>query len=445
MSINPGEKFPSGPKGHWLLGCLAEKRDEPIRFFVTNRERYGEIVSFKLGPIRVFQINSPKLIGQHFHSKTEFCIRGRSFNKLRPVLGDGLFTAEGEKWSTARKQLRPYFTTDYITSLEPRIRQIGEELCRSIVLHKPTDVKELAATAALKTVFSCILSVPWQPQFSKINYLSEKIKKTAHSQIHTLWNRFQFLPTANNRQFWSATRELRSISEDIVKLAEAEAHPNSPVLNLIQERNSNHISHKMLIDQITTMVVTGHETVANTLCWALELLALEESEQIKFAEAAFFKNRPESQTILKNAVKETIRLYPAAWIIANEAAKEHRIGGYIIPKGSIILTIPYTTHRDPGLWKEADEFRPARFVESDSWPPIAPYQYIPFGGGSRFCIGRTLAELEIQIILEEILKRFRVGKTSRQRTPAEFSMTLLPQHSINLNFSLRDCPAEKVA
>lgn len=424
--------LPPGPKGHWLLGSLKEKWHTPAEFFESNRELYGDIASFKLGPVRIFQLNAPLLIGEHFHSKSETCIRGRGFEKLRPVLGEGLFTAEGNEWRAGREQVRPCFSKSKVDCYESIVRQVGTSLCDSLPERGVIDAKLVATKGALQVVFATLLDIPWDESFLVINEYTEAVKTTAHKQIHGLWSRMQWLPTRNNMEFWRATRALRALTEELIELGRRHSKRDSFLGSLIARYNSGAISKNFLLDQVITIVITGHETVANTLCWGLELLALHPSKQNCFAEAAKDFDLPENRAYLESTVKEIIRLYPAAWMISHEVVRPHQIGNWSIPSGALIFVVPYTVHRDPRLWKQPNDFMPERFVASKNPSQIDRYRYIPFGGGARFCIGRTLAELEIRIILEEIAKRFRLSSKNAVPTEPEFSMTLRPKTHLEL-------------
>jgi cytochrome P450 len=128
-------------------------------------------------------------------------------------------------------------------------------------------------------------------------------------------------------------------------------------------------------------------------------------------------------------LEETLRLYPPAWIFSRKIIADDELGGYDIPKNSMILLSPYTTHRHPAFWEDPEEFDPERFTpERSAGRPH--YAYFPFGGGPRMCIGSSFAMMEAQLVLATIVQRYSLRLVPGHLVEPEVLVTLRPKHGL---------------
>jgi cytochrome P450 len=160
-------------------------------------------------------------------------------------------------------------------------------------------------------------------------------------------------------------------------------------------------------------MLAGNETTATAILWMLYLLLLHDDAQercrrevadVLAGGAPTYGALPRLRA-LEQAVKEAMRLYPPAYVLAREAADDVTIGGHAIPRGAQLVLVPYLTQRDPRWFPDPDEFRPERFDGEQDFPRGA---YLPFGLGPRACIGRGLAMTEMVAALALVLQRHRL-------------------------------------
>jgi cytochrome P450 len=132
--------------------------------------------------------------------------------------------------------------------------------------------------------------------------------------------------------------------------------------------------------------------------------------------------------------QEALRLYPPAWIITRKALADDEIGGHHLPAGSLVVTSPYVTHRDPRLWADPDRFNPGRFAAEQiaSRPRFA---YFPFGGGPRLCIGNHFALVEAVLIIATIAQRYRLAPVPDHPVVVEPGVTLRPKFGLLMKLS----------
>ena len=186
------------------------------------------------------------------------------------------------------------------------------------------------------------------------------------------------------------------------------------------------MSAAQLRDEVVTLLAAGHETTSVTLSWTWWLLSENPA-----AEAALQRVAVESPTspdvpYATQVIRETLRLYPTAWILFNRAVVEGtEIGGVSLPAGSTVMLSPYAVQRDSRWYADPEVFRPERF--SAGWEATLPrFAYLPFGGGPRVCIGQHFALMEAASVLTTVARRFRVRLAAGAAARPLPSTTLQP-------------------
>jgi cytochrome P450 len=195
-------------------------------------------------------------------------------------------------------------------------------------------------------------------------------------------------------------------------------------------------------DEVITLLIAGHETVASALTWTFYLLARnpETRDRMGAELAQALSGRALSADDLPNlpytraAFEESLRLYPPAWIITRKALGDDKIEGFPIRKGSLVILSPYTLHRHPAYWQDPEVFDPDRFnAQNASARPR--FAYFPFGGGPRLCIGDSFARFEAQLILACAARRFRLDLPQGEKVHVEALVTLRPRDGLKMMVS----------
>jgi len=218
----------------------------------------------------------------------------------------------------------------------------------------------------------------------------------------------------------------------------------SMLISARDEQTGGGMSDRQLRDEAVTILIAGHETVANVLTWALHLLGEhpEQQEELAAEVASVLNGRtPTAEDMARlpftrMVVDEAMRLYPPAWMIGRAAVEEDEVGGYRVEKGSFALISPYMTHRHPELWDRPDAFDPRRFGDGRA-DRLPKFSYIPFGGGQRFCIGGTFALLEATLLLASIVQRVRLAPVVGARVVPYAMITLRPKFGMPMRVSAR--------
>ena len=240
----------------------------------------------------------------------------------------------------------------------------------------------------------------------------------------------RWIPGTIGWQGHRAQKELQRIVQGIIERRRREPSTQPNLLSLMMaardEESGQGLSDQELADEVLTFLLAGHETTANALTWTLLLLSqnpvcqrrLREEAQRVLPVATCEHRHLQGLAYTECVIKESMRLYPPAWIIERGTEKDAVLGGHRIPKGTMVLVSPYVTHRHPGFWSNPEGFDPERFSPERS-ASYDRYQYIPFGGGPRVCIGSVFAMMEAQIILALSAKYLQFD--------------LLPGHKVNLD------------
>jgi cytochrome P450 len=263
-----------------------------------------------------------------------------------------------------------------------------------------------------------------------------------------------WVPTPTNVRLRRALAALNSVVYEVIHHRRQSREDMGDLLSMLMhardEETGEAMNNRQLRDEVMTIFLAGHETTAVALGWTWDLLSRHPvvAQRLRRELADVLGGRPPSYDDLprlaytEQVIKESMRLYPPAWIISRCAIDADRIGGYKIPPRTIIFASPYITHRLPRLWTDPERFDPSRF-ERDRAVALAPFAYFPFGGGPRLCIGNTFAMIEMILVVATIAQRywldvvpggqrgFSPGITLRPSLPISARLQVVPnRHAI---------------
>ena len=191
-------------------------------------------------------------------------------------------------------------------------------------------------------------------------------------------------------------------------------------------------------DELLTLFLAGHETTSVALTWIWYLLSQNPEVEAKLhaeidsvldGRNPSFDDLP--QLRYTNAVfSEGLRLYPPAWAIARRALEDVELGGYLVPKGSIVLMCTFVTQRDARWYIDPEQFRPERWLGEN--PERPKFAYFPFGGGARVCIGERFAGMEGPLLLASIAQKWRFTHVPGHKVEPRAQLTLRPRFGMQM-------------
>jgi cytochrome P450 len=225
----------------------------------------------------------------------------------------------------------------------------------------------------------------------------------------------RWLPTAANRRARAAIAGLDGLVYDMIAARRRDGGDHSDLLSMlvgaVDAEGGPGLSDVEIRDELMTVFYAGHETSAAVLTWAFYLLDRHPAvaDAVRAESASVLGGRSVTMAdlprlpLLGRVVKETLRLYPPAWLFDRSPLADVTLGGHEVPRGATILLSPWVVHRDPRWWEAPADFRPERFAEDGEAAHAERGRYLPFGDGPRLCIGNRFAEAEISLVLATML------------------------------------------
>jgi cytochrome P450 len=380
---------------------------------------------------------------------------------LRPGLGNGMLTAEGEDWRIQRRALAPLFSPRQTAEFAPAVQRVAQAAIERMARRRNGAVADIGPIMSRVT-----LEVLEQTLFSQgLGREPSAFQRAVTSYFETigrldpldLLNAPAFVPRLRRRRGRRALEFFDSAVDAIIEKRRAllngggEApHDLLTLLMLAKDlENGRGISEVDVRANIVTFINAGHETTANAMTWTLYLLsqspewrerAEADADQAFDADGSVVTERCE---ILRAVFEEALRLYPPAAMLSRQAIADDELAGVHIPAGAVISVSPYVLHRRRGLWDQPDAFDPARFL-GERRNRIDRFAYIPFGAGPRVCIGMAFAMQEGIILLAHLLRAFRFALVEGQVVSPLQRVTLRPGEGLKMHVNRREFHSGKI-
>ncbi|MCB9567830.1 MAG: cytochrome P450 [Myxococcales bacterium] len=445
---------PFAPGGRGLRAVLAFRRD-PLAFLERATAAAGDLFRFRAtSRVWVYVLRSPTAIHHVLVDHPErYTKRSRGYRKLREFLGEGLLTAEGERWRRQRRIAQPAFHRARIAGFAATMTAMTEAMLARwdalAAAGEAIDVDHEMTRLTLRIAGATLLSADVEGEAEAVGRAVADLNTWASVSMLRLLHPPLWVPIRTNRRALAGKRELDAIVYGIIGRRRATGEDPGDLLSMlmaaVDEESGERMSDVQLRDEVMTIFLAGHETTANALSWALYLLARhpEVAAEVGRAVAAALGGRAPTiddlpaLACVERVFKETLRLYPPAWSIGRYLAEDDVIDGLRIEAPAIAMVSPYLTHRDPKLWPDPERFDPDRFLpEAERARPR--YAYLPFGGGPRVCIGNAFANVEGTLILAAVLQRVRPALVDRRPVEPLPRITLRPGRPIRM--ALRPAP-----
>jgi cytochrome P450 len=374
---------------------------------------------------------------------------------LRPGLGNGLLTAEGEDWRIQRRALAPLFSPRQIAEFAPAVHRVGQAAVERMIRRRDGAVADVGAAMSRLT-----LEVLEQTLFSQgLGRDPTAFQRAVSSYFETigrvdpldLLGAPDFVPRLRRRRGRGALQFFDSAVDAIIEkrweLLSGGGEAPRDLLTLLMSakdpENGRGIAEADMRANIVTFINAGHETTANALTWTLYLLS-QSPEWRERAEAdadQAFDDRgivaTERCEVLRAVFEEALRLYPPAAMLARQAIEDDKLGDVRIPAGTVVTISPFVLHRRRGLWDHPDAFDPSRFL-SEQRDRIDRFAYIPFGAGPRVCIGMAFAIQEGIVLLAHLLRAFRFDLVEGHPVMPLQRVTLRPREGMKMHVKRRD-------
>ncbi|MSP60074.1 MAG: cytochrome P450 [Myxococcales bacterium] len=438
-------KVAPGPRGTFLFGSLSEMRSDALGLLSNAARDYGNIVRLRM-VVQMNFLNHPDYIQHVLQSHHTNFKKDMMYERMKPLVGEGLLTSDGDFWRRQRRLSQPAFhkqrLAGFASTMADNTATMLDGWHEAAKSGQPIDVAAEMMKLALGIVGKTLFSVDLLGE-------AEEVGKALTVALEVTNERFQQLflcehmPTRQNRRFNKALKTLDRVVNGVIATRRGSGEDTGDLLSMLMaardEATGEGMSDAQLRDEVMTLFLAGHETTANLMAWAWYLLSKNPTVERRLHEevATVLSGRVPTLADLPNlkytmmVIEETMRLYPPAWLFSREAIEEDEIGGYRIPKGGIVMLSPFVTHRHPDFWENPEGFDPERFTA----PKVKErprYAYFPFAGGPRQCIGNNFALMEAQIILAMVVQRYRLHLVPAQKIEPVPSVTLRPSVGIQV-------------
>jgi cytochrome P450 len=335
--------------------------------------------------------------------------------ELRLLLGGNLFVLPHTEWLPRRRTLQPIFTRQSVSQFAGHMAEAAETVCRDWGENAVIDLDEQCRTLTLRALGRSVLGLDLDERSDAVAEplriaTSYAVKRALRPLRAPAW-----MPTPARRRARCAAAAIRALADEILQACRADPTREAPLVHALlaatDPETGDPLSDKAIRDEMIIFLFAGHDTTATTLTYALWALGRHPILQERVvAEVGQFGDReltPEDVPHLGFTVQvlqEALRLCPPGPTGTRMATRDVAIAGYRVKAGTMLAFGRMAVQRDPKLWDDPLTFDPDRFSAEradgrDRW------QYVPFGGGPRSCIGNHFAMLEATLALASIVRR----------------------------------------
>ena len=439
-------RLPPGPIGFGLPRLIPRFRDA-MGFFLSLRKKYGDIVYFRLLSLKFCVIFDADMIDQVLAKQHASFEKGPAFKAVfdNPTTG----TADGESHKRMRKLVQPAFLKKALEGYgEIMIEEalaLRNDWCEGETIDLEASMQAHSQNVIAKTFFGRDVSFD-SKIIKEILGVYERIVALSNIPFGKLLLR---LPLPVNRHYNPSFKILDEAINSLVRKAHSEKHNRNDLVSLLaratdEDNIEQPLSDEEVRDEAYAQIMAGHETVANTMTWCFFHISRNPAVRARLEREVdeVLKGRLPLPTdymrlVYARAVfDETLRLSPPLYILGRRAIKDCVIGGYRIPRGTIVQPMIRAPHLEDKYYPQADEFKPERWLETRP-QERSRRTYIPFGSGPRACIGLNYGRMEGILTLAIICQQWRVDIISKDFPELSTLMVYRLKHGLPVKLHKR--------
>lgn len=441
-------KLPDGPRTPFLLQTI-HLIAQPTEFLDTCVKRYGDpftlrVLGLKSPPVVFF--SNPQAIQDIFTVPSKQFDFGKATHVFQPLMGKhSIILQQGRSHQRQRQLLMPPFHGDRMRAYGKLICDITEKVTTQWTPGASISIQQFMPDITLQIILQVVFGIKPGSRYEKLKELLSSLLEDVTTPLYS--SLFFFPPLQKNLGAWSPWGHFLRRRQQIDELIYAEISQRrfekdpsrTDILTMLMSARDDaeqHLTDVELRDQLVSLLLLGYETTSAALTWAFYLI--HSSPQV------LEKLRSELDTLpstlepeamarlpyLTAVCQETLRIYPIGLICVPRMVKEPlQLGGYEFDVGTVLVPCIYLAHRRPELYPEPERFEPERFMENK----FSPYEYLPFGGGSRGCIGTAFSMYEMKLVLATILSRFGLSLANKSPVrPVRRGITIVPSGGVRM-------------
>jgi len=410
------------PPGDVTFSAARTRRmlDDPLGLLLDAYERHGPIFTLRIFHGRVVVMLGPEANHRILvtHAR-DFSWREGHLGDLIPLLGDGLLTIDGDFHRRSRLAMVPAFHHERIAALTSVMEEEAEAAIGAWRAGQELDLYDWTRRLAMRIAMRALFG--FDPDAAQgrldaaaafetaLGFWGEPYARQMLRGPRTPWARMQ-----------RARRELDTLIYAEIDRRRADGRRREDILSLLieaRDEDGRTLSERHIRDEVMTLLFAGHDTTTSTVAFLFHELA----HAPEWAERA--AGDPDA---LERCLDETLRRFPPAWVGPRRATADFEFGGHTVPAGAFVNYSSWVSHHLPDVWDEPFAFRPERFAPG-ARERIPKGAYVPFGGGSRTCIGMRFGQQEIRTIARRILRDFRLELPPGHRLEVRQMPTIGPR------------------
>ena len=423
LSSHDSIRLPPRIPRHRVLRDLLRLVSRPIPTFQRYLRTYGPNFVLSVDGSRTTHFTVDPDVVQHVLQRNH-----RNYEKsevqtveLGRYLGFGLLTNSGEDWLRQRRLIQPGFHRQRLQALAGEMQQVIESECIRVSEQPVTDLFEFTRETAYRIIVRAIFTDDFgDAETAAFKNILDRLQAYVIKPIRLPFLRAPLRWLGIENKYLGLARQSRAMVLEQIQRRRANSTQGyddllQMLLDTRYEDTGERMTDEQLVDEVLILFAAGYETTANALAWTVWLLLNHPDELARVrAESSGVEaggSDPLAAThlpYLTQVIRESMRLYPPAWITDRIAKADDRAGGYTIPGGTTVGVFIYGIHRSPALYEYPDAFRPERMSEEYN-KARHPFAYLPFGGGPRLCIGHHFALMEMQLFLQHLLSNFKLS------------------------------------
>lgn len=456
--------LPPGPKGLPFLGNVLQFRHDQLNYLHRLQQTYGNMASIYIGKTPVVILFRPEHVryvltenprnftnrevagGLVFGNMLVLSLLARNFTHevtggLEALLGDGLLTSDGDFHHQQRRLMMPAFHKRRVDSYADLTVQYTKQMLEQWQPSAEINLAYALQELILRIIVKILVNTDVNDQQSEIGRLIDELLLHPVGLLEGLLRLKIDLPITPYGKRMAVMRKADKFIYDLIDQRTAEKTDAGDVLSMLlhAQDEGKMMTREQVRNQLMTIIAAGHETTTNSLLWTFYLLSehpdvreklIGEIQSVLAGQDARMEDLARLP-YLDCVIKESMRIYPSAWTQGRQAVKEFDLDGYHFPAGTLLMFSQWSLHHLPDVWGDPHVFRPERW-EPDSEPRAPGWAYFPFGGGSRICLGTSLAQMELRLVTSTILQRYVPRLAPGFRVVPQPLITMGPKHGLRM-------------
>jgi len=419
----------------WIPGVLVRMQRDPLRFFGELADQHGDIVRLPLGVRDFYLVNDPELIQDVLVNNSHQFEKFPRVPRSKGLFGNGLLTSEGDFHLRQRRLAQPAFHRERIQAYAELMVIAARDLRDSWRPGQEVDVSGSMNRLALEVISKALFSSNTSRDAAEIGRCLEHVLAALNRLVMPMGSLLVSIPTPANLRYRRAMRRLDAIVFEMIRARRSLSASQDDLLGMLM----GEMDERQLRDEVMTLFVAGHETTANAMTWTWHLLARNPDAERCLREElchVLGGRLPQAEDcgrlpVTEAVVAESIRLLPPVWILGRKALADYRFGDLRAPRGSVLLVCMHTLHRRPSVFSDPERFDLGRWTAAAKQSRHR-YAYLPFGAGSRLCIGERFAWMEQILVLATIAQKWRLRPIEGRAVEPLPMLTLRPSPGLRM-------------